>query len=316
TEESITTTSATSTASTANENNPDFAYYKIYELNLVRSQQKLYPYTHKGSNISNMIAHLHDKHNIIKDNYTDYLDEHNEYPTLNLVYPCIEVLKKGFVSETDETVDIYLNFIYKEAENDDNKSDETSDNDISAADTFARSCGCEQNRRMPRQSNNEDLKDIDKVKDLLPVSIASLLNRVQTTIYLSMDELWSVLSDNALVVILLDPSFKHFKWATNNIEKGLVNRSYSNNDDFFQDLEADSAQTNMEKDNKITSCKYLSILATSVSSKRLFSDASNYISAKQACLSFDLVNKYENQKIIIEFINDHKEDSLFSNLIL
>ncbi|CAG8846440.1 39095_t:CDS:2, partial [Gigaspora margarita] len=29
-------------------------------------------------NTSNMIAHLRDKHNIIKDNYTDFLDEHNE----------------------------------------------------------------------------------------------------------------------------------------------------------------------------------------------------------------------------------------------
>ncbi|CAG8519579.1 1268_t:CDS:2 [Cetraspora pellucida] len=78
TEESITTTSATSTASTKNENNSDFAYCKICELNLVGSQQKLYLYTCKGNNTSNMIAHLRDKHNIIKDNYTDYLDEHNE----------------------------------------------------------------------------------------------------------------------------------------------------------------------------------------------------------------------------------------------
>ncbi|CAG8508905.1 851_t:CDS:2 [Cetraspora pellucida] len=192
-----------------------------------------------------------------------------KYPTLNLVYLYMKILKKRFAPETDETVDTYLNLIYGEAENDDNKSDKTSDDNIPAA----------------------NLKDIDKVEYLLLVSTASLLNRVQAAIYLLMDELWSIPSDNTLVVTFLNPSFKHFKWATNNIEKGLVNRSYSNNDDFFQDLEADSAQTNMEKDNKITSHKYLSILATSVLSKRLFSDTSNHISAKQTHLSFDLVNK-------------------------
>ncbi|CAG8615438.1 6544_t:CDS:2, partial [Cetraspora pellucida] len=491
TEESITATLATSTASTENKNNPDFAYCKICELNLVRSWQKPYLYTRKGGNTSNMIAHLRDKHNIIKDNYTDYLDEHNEpkcdqtkvtnyfnhmvplclphmqqliarkliqfiiqfveplyilqdesfckliyicvsvfrmpynktvksliyeaynwthgitvtwlssdfkfqeallscdhlaylhtgetiskellhiihewrleaivfaiatdndanivkginllhenyfnnivcqlcttytlqlsvkeglkqcksihhhvkslqaqhlreaqckfnisedsqntvanpfdvltdvktsakYSTLNLVYPCMEILKKGFAPETGETVDTYLNLIYEEAENDDNESDETSDDDIPVAGTcqqwqyayrqfrqrmIARGRGHRQNRRMPRRSNNEDLEDIDKVEDLLPVSTTGLLNRVRAAIYLLMDELWSVLSDNALVVTFFDPRFKHFKWATipDDIEEGLVDRSYSNDDDFFQDLKTNSAQTNMKEEDE------------------------------------------------------------------
>ena len=58
-----------------------------------------------------------------------------KYPTLNLVHPYIESLKKKFAPRSDknETVDSYLNLIYGEGceEND----DEISDNDIPTADT-------------------------------------------------------------------------------------------------------------------------------------------------------------------------------------
>lgn len=59
------------------ESNSDIVYCKICERNLV-GQQKPYPYTRKGGNTSNMIAHLRDKHGIIKDNYTEYLNENKE----------------------------------------------------------------------------------------------------------------------------------------------------------------------------------------------------------------------------------------------
>ena len=39
---------------------------------------KPYTYTRKGGNTTSMINHLRDKHNITKDNYTRYLDEHSE----------------------------------------------------------------------------------------------------------------------------------------------------------------------------------------------------------------------------------------------
>ena len=60
------------------ENNSELAYCKICELLLSGTHTKPYAYTRKGGNTSSMIAHLRDKHNITKDNYTQYLDEQNE----------------------------------------------------------------------------------------------------------------------------------------------------------------------------------------------------------------------------------------------
>lgn len=60
------------------ENNSELVYCKICELNLSGTHKKPYAYTRKGGNTSSMIAHLRDKHNITKDNYTQYLDEYKE----------------------------------------------------------------------------------------------------------------------------------------------------------------------------------------------------------------------------------------------
>ena len=58
------------------------------------------------------------------------------YPTLNLVHPYMESLKKKFVprSSKNETVDTYLNLVYGEGyeENDD---DEVADDDMPSAGT-------------------------------------------------------------------------------------------------------------------------------------------------------------------------------------
>jgi hypothetical protein len=56
------------------ENNYETVYCKICE----RVNQSVYPYTRKGGSTSNMITHLRDKHGIIKDNYTEYLDDYKE----------------------------------------------------------------------------------------------------------------------------------------------------------------------------------------------------------------------------------------------
>ncbi len=90
-----------------------------------------------------------------------------KYPTLNLVYPYMELLKKGFASKNNEIVKTYINLIYGE-----------------------------------------------NFEYLPPVSTNGLLQKVQAAIYLSMDELWAVPTDIALVVTFLDLRFKHFNWST------------------------------------------------------------------------------------------------------
>ncbi|CAG8762699.1 5392_t:CDS:2 [Cetraspora pellucida] len=220
-----------------------------------------------------------------------------KYPTINLVYLYMELLKKTFAPKTDETVDTYLNLIYEEVESEENESDE-SDNDISTAGT----------------------------KYLPSVATDGLLCKVQAAIYLSLDELWAVPMNIALVAMFLDSRFKHFNWATSveqnraqdlvktlynelkinltisdDNEENLVDSNYNDdNADFFYELESNSIQVDVEDDDEVTSSlpvlaqlarKYLSILATSVPSERLFSDAGNHISAKRTCLSPDLVNK-------------------------
>ncbi|CAG8581677.1 1882_t:CDS:2, partial [Cetraspora pellucida] len=104
-----------------------------------------------------------------------------------------------------------------------------------------------------------------------------ILTTVRAAIYLSLDELWEVLMDIALVATFLDLRFKHFKWVTSieqnkalNLVKtlynelkinltilddnkeSLVDRNYNDDDaDFFHELEASSTQADIEKDDEI-----------------------------------------------------------------
>ena len=57
-----------------------------------------------------------------------------EYPTLNLVYPYMEIIKKAFAPKDNESVETYINLIYGEDYEDDNEDDEM-DNDIPTAGT-------------------------------------------------------------------------------------------------------------------------------------------------------------------------------------
>jgi len=58
-------------------------------------------------------------------------------------------------------------------------------------------------------------KDTNQVEYLSSVDTTGLLEQVRAAIYLSLDELWSVLTDTALIATFLDSRFKHFNWTTN-----------------------------------------------------------------------------------------------------
>ncbi|CAG8716390.1 817_t:CDS:2 [Dentiscutata erythropus] len=87
-----------------------------------------------------------------------------KYPTINLVYPYMELLKKRFAPKTNETVETYLKLIYRKVENKENESDESDDNIPTA-------------------------KDTDQVEYLPSITTDGLLCKLRAAIYLSLDEL-------------------------------------------------------------------------------------------------------------------------------
>ncbi|GBC17178.1 zinc finger BED domain-containing protein 1-like [Rhizophagus irregularis DAOM 181602=DAOM 197198] len=218
------------------------------------------------------------------------------YPTLNLVHPYMESLKKKFAPRSDknETVDTYLNFVYGEGyeENDD---DEITDDDIPDAGTRqqwqyahrqfhqrmsarGRGRGRTQQRSSRKRTRTESVaEDTNKVEDLPPVNTTNLLEKVRVAIYLSLDELWAIPTDTALIATFLDPRFKHFKWSTNSerdranqlvkklydelkinlrvpddIEHRSLEENNNDNDNLFSDLEGNFTQTNTEEEDEVS----------------------------------------------------------------
>jgi hypothetical protein len=163
-----------------------------------------------------------------------------KYPTLNLVHPYMESLKKRFAPRPNEneTIDTYLNLIYGEGD-EENDDDESTDDDIPAAgnrqqwqyahrqfnqrmSTRGRGRGRGRNTsqntsrtRPSRRSENTAAEDTIQVEYLPPANTTGLIERVRAAIYLSIDELWAVPTDTTLIATFLDPRFKHFNWSTN-----------------------------------------------------------------------------------------------------
>ncbi|CAG8651508.1 17924_t:CDS:1 [Cetraspora pellucida] len=135
-----------------------------------------------------------------------------------------------------------------------------------------------QNIRTQKCSANAELEDTDQVEYLPPVATDGLLCKVRAAIYLSLDELWAVPTNIALVATFLDPRFKHFNWATSveqnraqdlvktlynklkinltipdDNEENLVDSNYNDdNNDFFYELESNSTQVDVEDDDEVT----------------------------------------------------------------
>ena len=76
-----------------------------------------------------------------------------------------------------------------------------------------------------------NLDDINTVEYLQPVNTEGLLQKVCAAIFLSLDELWSVQSNIALIATFLDSCFKNFDWCDGNGKdeaKILVQELYNN----------------------------------------------------------------------------------------
>ncbi|CAG8538662.1 24407_t:CDS:2 [Gigaspora rosea] len=141
-----------------------------------------------------------------------------KYPTLNLVYPCIEVLKKKFQPqpEKNETYDSYLTLIYGELnENLSNRSniEEISDTDDSSSvseDENISSAG----KRQHWQFAHLESDNINEIEYLPPSDTSDLLDKARAAIYLSLDELWCIPNEIALIASVLDPRMKSLRFTT------------------------------------------------------------------------------------------------------
>src|SRR5829696_7469632 len=78
-------------------------------------------------------------------------------------------------------------------------------------------CGQRRQIRMGpvrKRTRIESIENINQIEYLPLVDTTGLIEKVRAAIYLSLDELWSVPTDNTLIATFLDPRFKHFNWAT------------------------------------------------------------------------------------------------------
>ncbi|CAG8768143.1 15712_t:CDS:2 [Cetraspora pellucida] len=198
-----------------------------------------------------------------------------DYPTFSAVYLYIEILKKSFVSQLNkgETKQQYLNLIYgynsdKDKSTDDSSSSVSDDNDTP-------SCGTR--RHCIQQGTNID--NNNKVEYLPSINPSGLLQRVRAAIFLSLNKLWTIPSDAALMASTLDPWFKIFQWAPDQLAdaRRLLER-IGLNEDPIKWWQSHKAKLPILAQ---LARKYLSIPATSVPSERLFSDANNHVTSKR-----------------------------------
>jgi len=154
------------------------------------------------------------------------------YPTLSLVVPYMHLLKKSFAPnrEKKESFNTYLDLVYGP-----NCEENAEDSDAISDDEYIPSGGSRQHwqyshRQFRQQRENTrgqghkrggtstshstepNLDDINTAEYLQPVDTKNLLQKVRAAIFLSLDELWSIPSNIALIATFLDPRFKTFDW--------------------------------------------------------------------------------------------------------
>ncbi|CAG8560488.1 3157_t:CDS:2 [Dentiscutata erythropus] len=131
----------------------------------------------------------------------------SKYPTLNLVYPYIRILKNKFalISENGESLESWIDLIYGLEDpdtNDDSSLSSNNEADIPSAGN--------------RQQWQYTHRSVHRQKKYLPaVNCSGFLEKARAVIFLSLDELWNLSNEMGLKALLLDPqAIKLLSFAT------------------------------------------------------------------------------------------------------
>ncbi|CAG8835103.1 41112_t:CDS:2, partial [Gigaspora margarita] len=150
-----------------------------------------------------------------------------KYPTINLIYPYIRMLKNKYapVAENGESIEDWITLIYGpslESSGSSNNTSTSSDDEASILSAGnrkqwqythcnmrgrdrGRDRGSRHNKRHSKNSAELADDDPNTVKYFPPTSCEGLLEKMRAAIYLSLDELWSIPNEVGLKASMLDP---------------------------------------------------------------------------------------------------------------
>ncbi|CAG8501462.1 7972_t:CDS:2 [Dentiscutata erythropus] len=119
------------------------------------------------------------------------------------IYPYIKILKKLFAPQLDkgETKQQYLDLIY--SHNSDNEK--STDKSSSSVSDNNNKVGVKRKFKSKKQVQQTTNIENNKTEYLPSISPNGLLQRVWATIFLFLDELWTIPSNIALLISILDP---------------------------------------------------------------------------------------------------------------
>ncbi|CAG8554757.1 10929_t:CDS:2, partial [Dentiscutata erythropus] len=131
----------------------------------------------------------------------------SKYPTLNIVYPYVQTLKKKFTpkSEDCESFEAWIDLIYGSEDQDTSNNSSLSSNN--EADIL--SAGNRRQWQYAHRSANHNKNRMRYKKHC-----SGLLEKARAVIFLTLDELWNTSNIMGLKASILDPRFKLLPFAT------------------------------------------------------------------------------------------------------
>ncbi|CAG8466284.1 2368_t:CDS:2 [Cetraspora pellucida] len=145
-----------------------------------------------------------------------------KYPTINLIYPYVVMLKNKYapVAENGEYIEDWITLIYGSLSESSKTSNSTS---TSSGDKASiPSAGNRKQWQYAHHNMHAEYDDSNTVKYVSPTSCEGLLEKMRAAIYLSFDELWSIPNKVGLKASMLDPyALKLLPFATADEQKNI-----------------------------------------------------------------------------------------------